>query len=150
MATHPFVWPNHGPLDLDSFNKADGFVLVLKAEPSDADKRWIEASCPEPIAGFFKWTGPRLTGETPGDVYDALVLEGWGDDEEQAEFWVGGHAADGFFQAVEAWAAAIHERCPIHAFEGPGYPEEPSEWAQWSVAQLQAEPVEGIDLERWA
>ena len=149
-AAFPFAWPNHGPLDLDSFGKADGFVLVLESEPSAADKKWIESGCPEPIAGFFRWHGPRLTGESEGDVYDAFVLEGWGSDEEQMEFWVGPVAASGFEKAVEDWARAIHARCPIRAFEGPGYPEETTKWGEWSVAVLQADPVEGIDIERWS
>lgn len=147
MAEHPFIWPNHGPMDLDSFGKCDGFVLVLQAAPSAEDRRWIQRRCPKPIAGFFDWDGATLTGESEGDVYDVLVNELYGGDED--DWRVEGPAADAFAKAVQDWVEAVHARCPVRAFEGPGYPEEASEWATWSVEQLQRSPVDGIDVERW-
>ncbi|MCB9678009.1 MAG: hypothetical protein H6737_23115 [Alphaproteobacteria bacterium] len=145
----PFPWPNHGVLSLDAFDKCDGFVLVLRDEPSAADREWIERTCPSPIAGFFEWSGPRLRGESEGDVFDALVIDGWGDDDEKAGFRVGLHAAAGFSAALEAWVLAVHARCPVRAFEGPGYPDADTPWGAWSEAQLDAEPCEALDTDDW-
>lgn len=146
---YPFPYLNQGPLAPVSIGRCGGFVLVLCAVADASTRRWIEGGCPEPIRGFFHWDGPILRGESEGDVFDVLVIDGFGTGAERralldGELEVSHDTAQRFSEAVERWVRLVHQRAPIAAFEGPGYAEEPGPWEAWSRQQLAATPVRGI------
>jgi hypothetical protein len=148
-ATYPFVYLNHGQLDLDSIGKCDGaYIGFVKAVPESLKKK-IRDACPGPIRGDASFLDNMLSIESPGDVYDYEILSEFGTDKEKAmsgdwaEF--GQETADRFSAAVETWAMQVHQMCPIAFFMGPGNTDRRDPWNAWSRQKFTSTFVPFID-----
>ncbi|WP_266977404.1 hypothetical protein [Streptomyces sp. NBC_00233] len=126
------MYLNHGPLDPDTFGKADGAWIAFREPVSAANLALAARSCPEPIHGFFHGDDGLFYCESPGDVYDVAVVDGWG----RGEYPVTEEAAAAFSAAVERWVLEIHQRTPIAFFVGPGATLGEDPWETWSRQQV--------------
>lgn len=135
-ACYPFLYLNHGALELESVGKCDGaYIGFVNAVPEPLKKK-IRETCPGPIRGDASFLDNLFSIESPGDVYDFEILEEYGTDKEKsmsgdwAEF--GQETVDRFSAAVEAWAMQVHAMCPIAFFMGPGNTDRRDPWNAWS------------------
>ncbi|MFE6814518.1 hypothetical protein [Streptomyces sp. NPDC057675] len=122
------MYLNHGPLDPDTFDKADGAWIAFQQPVTDVDLALVARSCPEPIHGFFHGDDGLFSCESPGDVYDSIVAHSWG----AGEFPVTEEAAAAFSASVEQWVLEIHQHTPIAFFVGPGATLGEDPWETWS------------------
>ena len=143
----PFLYKNHGALLLESFTKAAGAYMGFVKAPTRAQVEKIAASCPIPIRGFTAWTDTLLSTESPGDVFDWLMLEHYGTEADKqksaAENWATFEqpSADKFSRDVERWVMATHAIAPLAWFVGPcAGGDDDDEWDVWTRANL-AEPL---------
>ncbi|MFE9097550.1 hypothetical protein [Streptomyces sp. NPDC007264] len=141
MSDFPFVYLNHGPLDPDTFGKADGAWIAFREPVSEADLALVARSCPEPIHGFFHGDDGLFSCESPGDVYDFTVAHGWGGGEHP----VTEEAAAAFGAEVERWVLEIHRRTPIAFFVGPGATLDEDAWETWSRQQVGAVAIPWLE-----
>ncbi len=133
MADFPFPYLNHGAPDVDVLGKVDSLWIAF-AKPVPAKARAaIEDTCPPPVAGFFKWTERLFYCETPGDIYEYLINETYGDGQEGP---VSEEVAATWAAAVETWIKEIHEETPVAFFIGPGRTASEDPWDLWSCAQV--------------
>lgn len=137
MADYPFLFLNHGTLLLESIGKCDGaYVGFVEDVPEDKMHPLLD-ECPEPIKGFASYTGNLLAIESPGDVFNYMVIECFGTPEEVAASQTANHpevsqaTVDRFHAAVETWAKAMHAMHPLRFIMGPARAED-SEWGTWS------------------
>lgn len=136
MAAFPFPYLNHGAPDVDAMDKVDSLWIAFgKPVPAKA-RAEIEDTCPPPVAGFFKWTEQLFYCETPGDMYEYLINETYGDAAARESPYVSEAVAASWAAAVETWIREIHETMPVAFFIGPGCTAIEDPWDLWSCAQV--------------
>lgn len=131
--SYPFVYLNHGALDPDSFDKAEAIWIAFQAPVPAADRIAIMSSCPEALAGFFRWDDVLFYSESLGDIYNAIVAADYGDNDSCD---VSADAALAFSKAVQEWILAIHARTPVAFFIGPSRSLDEGGWNGWSYARV--------------
>lgn len=136
VAEFPFLYLNHGPLNLDSIGRCDGAYLGFAGPVPEAMKRRIRDACPEPIRGTASFLDNLLSIESPDDSYGFDIIEVYGSDTEKAQDsgWpeISQATADRFTAAVEEWVAQVHSMCPLVFVMGPGNTDLEDPWNRHS------------------
>jgi hypothetical protein len=149
---YPFLFVNHGPLDVDCIDKCEEIFLWFTREVTPAERKRIEAGCPEPISSFSHWDRTFCYFGSHGDVYDGAITMGYApaavrkaleraDPARDAKAWQRAYqrAMDHFegslaayCEDVERWAREVHAIVPIAVLWGPHGADEDDPWNRYS------------------
>lgn len=136
---YPYLYLNHGPLLLESFQKCESVHLGFADALTEDLVLEIRQRCPFPLRGTASYWDTLLCIEAPDDDYTHHVIRSFGNHEEQESLDenypdIGQETANDFSAAMAAWVAEVHMRSPLVFVVGPGRndPDEKDNWHQWS------------------
>jgi hypothetical protein len=152
----PFLFFGHGELDPESIDKCEEVSLWFERAPTLSERKRIVAGCPPPLQAF-SWGDRFCYFGSPGDSYDALVAETWGDASYReaiaamnAAFDQGDYsyadlpdpyeqiakAMPAYAEALDRWVAEVHAIVPILFFFGPNGADPDDAWNRWSERNI--------------